>query len=351
MYQFHRHFQSELFIHKSSKKKKHLLYEAHSSKGKTSEVSSLIMNLFYRVVAFVFIEFLSSPGSSQGSFPAKRPDFSELAFTSWNVSSSSHHHNHHHHRHHHHSTPSSSQSHMSFSPQDLLERTFHRKISNDIFMDPCKSKDIQGDIATVSHLLHQYERQLSRQQIREKRHLNHMRRHSRRSKRHHDHLHRHNNQERRREWTEETDESDIFMTNLESRSKRAATARTERLWEYGVIPYEIESNFSGDHRALFKQAMRHWENFTCIKFVERTHEHPNYIVFTERPCGCCSFVGKRGNGPQAISIGKNCDKFGIVVHELGHVVGFWHEHTRPDRDNHVQIVNKNIMTGELLFFS
>ncbi|GIY01288.1 tolloid-like protein 1 [Caerostris extrusa] len=91
--------------------------------------------------------------------------------------------------------------------------------------------------------------------------------------------------------------------------------------------------------------MRHWENYTCVQFVEK-EEHPNYIVFTERPCGCCSFVGKRGNGPQAISIGKNCDKFGIVVHELGHVVGFWHEHTRPDRDKHVQIINKNIMTGE-----
>jgi len=59
-------------------------------------------------------------------------------------------------------------------------------------------------------------------------------------------------------------------------------------------------------------------------------------------------VGKRGNGPQAISIGKNCDKFGIVVHELGHVVGFWHEHTRPDRDNHVQIVFKNILPGTQL---
>lgn len=57
-------------------------------------------------------------------------------------------------------------------------------------------------------------------------------------------------------------------------------------------------------------------------------------------------MGKRGNGPQAISIGKNCDKFGIVVHELGHVVGFWHEHTRPDRDNHVQIVFKNILPGK-----
>lgn len=61
---------------------------------------------------------------------------------------------------------------------------------------------------------------------------------------------------------------------------------------------------------------------------------------------CCSFVGKRGNGAQAISIGKNCDKFGIVVHELGHVVGFWHEHTRPDRENHVVIEQSNILTGQ-----
>ncbi|XP_065201859.1 protein tolkin-like isoform X3 [Planococcus citri] len=136
-------------------------------------------------------------------------------------------------------------------------------------------------------------------------------------------------------------------TSTPTRRKRAATARKERIWDYGVIPYEIDQHFGGTHKALFKQAMRHWENFTCIKFVERIPtDHPNYIVFTERPCGCCSFVGKRGNGPQAISIGKSCDKFGIVVHELGHVIGFWHEHTRPDRDNHVQIVREHIMQGQ-----
>ena len=82
------------------------------------------------------------------------------------------------------------------------------------------------------------------------------------------------------------------------RARRAATARKDRIWDYGVIPYEIDANFSGAHKALFKQAMRHWENYTCIQFVERTMEHPNWIVFTERPCGCCSFEGKRGNGPQ-----------------------------------------------------
>ena len=34
-------------------------------------------------------------------------------------------------------------------------------------------------------------------------------------------------------------------SELHERIKRAATARPERIWDYGVIPYEIEANFSG----------------------------------------------------------------------------------------------------------
>ncbi|KAK7934166.1 hypothetical protein WMY93_005062 [Mugilogobius chulae] len=130
-----------------------------------------------------------------------------------------------------------------------------------------------------------------------------------------------------------------------SRKRRAATSRPERVWPEGVIPYVISGNFSGSQRAIFRQAMRHWEKHTCVTFIERTQEE-SYIIFTYRPCGCCSYVGRRGGGPQAISIGKNCDKFGIVVHELGHVIGFWHEHTRPDRDEHVSIIRDNIQPGQ-----
>uniref|UniRef100_A0A8C4GR64 Metalloendopeptidase n=1 Tax=Dicentrarchus labrax TaxID=13489 RepID=A0A8C4GR64_DICLA len=129
------------------------------------------------------------------------------------------------------------------------------------------------------------------------------------------------------------------------RRRRAATSRPERVWPDGIIPYVISGNFSGSQRAIFRQAMRHWEKHTCVTFTERTTEE-SYIVFTYRPCGCCSYVGRRGGGPQAISIGKNCDKFGIVVHELGHVIGFWHEHTRPDRDQHVSIIRDNIQPGQ-----
>ncbi|CAD6185221.1 unnamed protein product [Caenorhabditis auriculariae] len=131
-----------------------------------------------------------------------------------------------------------------------------------------------------------------------------------------------------------------------TRQSRAVTARKERVWPEGIIPYEIASNFSGEHQNLFHRAMRHWENSTCISFVPKEPHHRHYITFTVDKCGCCSYVGRRGEGPQAISIGKNCDKFGIVVHELGHVVGFWHEHTRPDRDQYVDIFYKSIQTGQ-----
>uniref|UniRef100_A0A671T9R7 Metalloendopeptidase n=1 Tax=Sinocyclocheilus anshuiensis TaxID=1608454 RepID=A0A671T9R7_9TELE len=143
----------------------------------------------------------------------------------------------------------------------------------------------------------------------------------------------------------ETNTNDTASSRGSYRRKRAATSRPERVWPEGVIPYVISGNFSGSQRAIFRQAMRHWEKHTCVTFIERTTEE-SYIVFTYRPCGCCSYVGRRGGGPQAISIGKNCDKFGIVVHELGHVIGFWHEHTRPDRDDHVSIIRDNIQPGQ-----
>ncbi|GMR48509.1 hypothetical protein PMAYCL1PPCAC_18704 [Pristionchus mayeri] len=127
---------------------------------------------------------------------------------------------------------------------------------------------------------------------------------------------------------------------------RAATSKKERLWPHGVIPYAIAANFTGEHSNLFKKAMRHWEERTCISFVPKKESDKHYILFTIDKCGCCSYVGRRGDGPQAISIGKNCDKFGIVVHELGHVVGFWHEHTRPDRDDFVDIFYPSIQAGQ-----
>ena len=46
------------------------------------------------------------------------------------------------------------------------------------------------------------------------------------------------------------------------REKRAATARPERIWDYAVIPYEIDSNFSGVHK------VRQWASIGgSLKFL------------------------------------------------------------------------------------
>lgn len=146
-----------------------------------------------------------------------------------------------------------------------------------------------------------------------------------------------------------TKKSTLSNSTNNMRTKRGATAKAESIWEYGVLPYVIDASagFSGDQKTVFKEAMMHWENFTCIKFVERdVNEHENYINITKLDCGCCSHVGKQGTGAQTVSIGKDCHQKGVIVHELGHAIGFWHEHVRPDRDQYVKILDENIEVGQ-----
>ena len=107
----------------------------------------------------------------------------------------------------------------------------------------------------------------------------------------------------------------------------------ERRWGIGnFIPVLHLSK--GQTKNLISFLLRHSSPLYAIESIQGQEKVKRWTRI-ERPCGCCSFVGKRGGGPQAVSLGKNCDKFGIVVHELGHVVGFWHEHTRPDRDGYI----------------
>lgn len=69
--------------------------------------------------------------------------------------------------------------------------------------------------------------------------------------------------------------ADVFATQQETveptssihhRVTRAATAKKDRIWDYGVIPYEIDANFSGAHKALFKQGEEFFFLFHCACF-------------------------------------------------------------------------------------
>ena len=51
------------------------------------------------------------------------------------------------------------------------------------------------------------------------------------------------------------------------------------------------------------------------------------------------------NGFQELSIDEGCETTDTILHEMFHAMGFYHEHSRPDRNNYVKILWENIEKG------
>ncbi|XP_042150219.1 blastula protease 10-like [Ixodes scapularis] len=57
---------------------------------------------------------------------------------------------------------------------------------------------------------------------------------------------------------------------------------------------------------------------------------------------CWSQVGMETLGAQDLNLGPGCEFTQVVIHELGHAVGFFHEQSRSDRDSSVLILWENV---------
>ncbi|XP_051943786.1 meprin A subunit beta [Hippocampus zosterae] len=134
-------------------------------------------------------------------------------------------------------------------------------------------------------------------------------------------------------------EGDIVLGEKQSRN---SIIGEEYRWPT-TIPYYMGDDLEINAKGVILKAFEQYRLKTCIDFKPWSGE-ANYIgIF--KGSGCFSSVGNQRIGRQRLSIGKNCDRIATIEHEFLHALGFWHEQSRADRDDYVQIMWDRISEG------
>lgn len=117
-------------------------------------------------------------------------------------------------------------------------------------------------------------------------------------------------------------------------------------WPNGVVPFVFDINVSAANQALMVNAMTRWENVANVDFRPRIAAD-QFWVHIQNSTANNSAVGRQPlvNQPQIINIFSWGNQW-VMGHELAHTLGFWHEQSRPDRADYVQINDDNIEPDE-----
>ncbi|GCB80064.1 hypothetical protein scyTo_0017073 [Scyliorhinus torazame] len=133
----------------------------------------------------------------------------------------------------------------------------------------------------------------------------------------------------------------LFQGDIaEIRERNALKDPTSR-WKF-PIPYILTDTLDLNAKGVILNSFEQYRLKSCIDF--KPYEGEETFLSFQKLDGCWSFVGD-GHTGQNVSIGERCDSKAIVEHELLHALGFYHEQSRTDRDDYVNIWWDEIIPG------
>lgn len=141
------------------------------------------------------------------------------------------------------------------------------------------------------------------------------------------------------------------------RTYRAACPRCG-MWnwskDYAQIPYTIDSSFKLFERKKIIANFRHLEKKTgVLRFYElkKVKGNSEYMKFTNLNQGCYADVGKQRRKHTTVNLmAALCMVDNTIQHEIMHALGFFHEMSRPDRDDYITLVPENYIPGAAIHF-
>lgn len=159
----------------------------------------------------------------------------------------------------------------------------------------------------------------------------------------------------------------VVQKNHKKRSKRSLISTTGEFWENGKIYYSFDSRgnpHSEEEKNRIRSVMREYENEANIQFIEISDNYKirssykSYVRITNIvgdldtgvEAGCYATVGMY-EGMNQLNLSSSYilegDTFSCfsardatIRHELLHIVGFAHEHSRPEQKQKI-IINLN----------
>ncbi|CAF4864307.1 unnamed protein product [Rotaria sp. Silwood1] len=152
-------------------------------------------------------------------------------------------------------------------------------------------------------------------------------------------------------------EGDMFLPPDFYQYRGAAILGTPRRWPSNVIPYDMSAISDANDRNTITKAMNklmydvgtpvpdQTTRKVCV-FFRPAQTGDKEVLKIQYGNGCSASIGYGSNYQKNLTLQQNgCFHEGIIQHELTHVLGFFHEQSRPDRDSFITVHTENILTN------